>query len=144
MLSSLGWPIKESLLDYLAALEDATVEVDGAERTTNGFHFPVDSSRADGASFQGTVRMTAHGGMLNVEIGFPQIVRVGSDVMLRVSTPSGAIDLARILDYPADDALLLHSGGVVADIALTTAGSALLGNVYGPWTRLAPMTLVAN
>jgi len=145
MITELTWPIKESLLGYLEMME-ARIETRGADRTPEGFCFPVDPDAAgvEWLVFVGEVHITAHGGLLDVTIARPRIGRDGDHAVLRSTSARGEIGLARLLDYPQDDAGLRQDGGVLTDVALTMDGAALLGGVYAPWTRLAPIVLRAG
>lgn len=143
MITALIWPIKESFLSYLEAIEDTVISLAGADQTPDGFLFPA-SSGSQALEFSGEISITSHGGALQVTLSSPRIEKVQEHVFLLATTPVGLLPLARILDYPSDDTTLRSNGGDLNDIALTLEGAAMLGGVYSPWTRVSPVTILAG
>jgi hypothetical protein len=133
----LVWGIRTSFREYVAALEDGRFVVDGAEADEDGFAFP---RSVDGA-FGGRVRITAHGGALDVTLADPRIEPDGTRVVLTADTGDGRLALVRLLDV-ADATTFAEDGGVAADVALTIEGAAWLGGVYNPWARMDPVRVV--
>lgn len=101
MTADLHWGIRKSFLDYVTGpIAHGTVEV--SEGATGRFVFPLADDEAlahrnfMGAAFKGKVRFTGHGGLLDLTIANPAIVREGqawklmADVASRPFTMPGA------------------------------------------------------
>src|SRR5690606_41148339 len=77
-ITALTWGIKRSFIRYIGSLPDtAHAAVDGAYLgETSFFTFPVDATAANTPAvvrFRGSLRIRAHGGMLDVLIADPWI-----------------------------------------------------------------------
>ncbi|WP_166872657.1 HtaA domain-containing protein [Salinibacterium sp. ZJ450] len=142
MTPQLTWSIKDTLLAYIEALDDGVVEaLAPASRDEAGFLFPVDEAASDfDASnltgilqFVGTVKLTGHWGMLDVELRDPRIELTGQSGTLLVRERGGRnpgtmlpfasleLDSASATDAP---------GHIDAAASLTGHGQLLLGGQY--------------
>ena len=139
--SELCWAIRESFLEYVEALPDATISCSaGAQRAEHGFTFPAAEIPETESSlrFVGEVRVSAHAGALNVVLRDPHIVVDDGGAWLEITTDTGRMRPARLLDAPS---LPVSERASFADVALTLDGASWLGGVYNPWTRVAPIVI---
>jgi hypothetical protein len=95
-------------------------------------------------TFAGTVRFTAHFGMLHVPLSAPALeVRQGAGE-LEIADP--ALDDRRLViatvRLAAVGALPGYRAWVAEEVALTVAGSVLFGGVYAPGERFDPLIAV--
>lgn len=152
----LTWGVKDSLVAYVAGLDDGAVAAEApATRTAEGFHFPWDADAdADGDAatgelrFRGAVRLAGHGGALAVDLRDPRVVWDGATGSLLVRDGAGRdrwtpfADLAAVPDPTPGDARdgrpepAREDGAVVARAALTGYGRLLLGGQYAVGTAL--------
>lgn len=130
----LRWTIRGSFLDYLHALPDVAITIDGVTLDAEGFAFP---SSGDALGFAGRAHITAHGGALDVTFADPVIDYSSGAALLTADTGDGREPVARLLDAPVSDEFA--GGGVAQDVALTIEGSVWLGAVYAPWARMDPV-----
>jgi hypothetical protein len=71
-MASLEWAIAGRFVDYVRSLPDGEISCgDGAVATAGAFRFPADAAAA--LHFTGSVRLTGHGGLLDVVIAEPWI-----------------------------------------------------------------------
>ena len=138
----LEWAIRESFLDYLGALDDTVVTVDGCEQSSVPAEFvfaldlPVESSRIQ---TRGRVGITAHGGALALEVGNPRLTLANGSVTVHIEhQPDSWIEFARArTDIESlQEAVLTEA--VLTKVLLTLDGAVLFGTAYGPGFRLAP------
>lgn len=135
-VGGLLWGIRSGFRDYLDALPDAAVELEHATRGPDGYRFP---SAVGSGGFAGRVRITAHGGALDITLALPAIESTpDAGTVLTAETGDRRIRLARLLDV-ADVATFLIDGGTAHDVALTPDGAEWLGGVYNPWARMDPV-----
>lgn len=128
------WPIKQSLLDYVDAMDGTATGRRGPE----GFVFDGDCDGAQTLSCMGTVQLTAHGGRLDILMSDLRIVHDGTagqlSAVVSAAPNADRIEIARLGPLQDEgDALVLE------DVALTHAGSALFQGNYAPHTRLDPL-----
>lgn len=142
----LRWAIRDSFLDYVDALEDATVlgardprgsfvfertaDADGSPSAEHGTDRPI-------ARFTGPVEIRAHGGALSLVFADPHVAHDGTRGLLSVRVPvAGRLDLATL--GPVRSA---ERGLHISDVALTLAGAELFAGHYRPHTRMAALDL---
>ena len=135
---ALEWGIKDSLLTYIENVAGEVV-CEGAARTEDGFWFP--DKQTGGLQFDGSVTFLAHEGVLRVMIMRPAITFESGRCFLTVESTTGRISIAEVLDWPADGSSSDSTPVLLSDVALTVAGSQLLGDIYAPWQRMAPISL---
>ena len=130
------WPVKESLVAYLAALPDAVLSGPHFE---GGFPLEASCEEAGTIRSRGTIRLTAHEGQLDIVLRDLEVIHDGTTGTLSALTGLGAserCDIARL--GPASRRGDLD---VVDDVALTHEGAALFEGHYGAYTRMAPLTI---
>ncbi|WP_175956364.1 HtaA domain-containing protein [Schaalia sp. Marseille-Q2122] len=174
MTADLHWGIRKSFLDYVTGpIAHGTVEV--SEGATGRFVFPLADDEAlahrnfMGAAFKGKVRFTGHGGLLDLTIANPAIVREGqawklmADVASRPFTFPGARPgssffaaassevptLKRVHLADLDGMDVKHGGGGAtvsfSSVVLTDEGAAAFGGFYKAGNRaLDPITMVVR
>jgi hypothetical protein len=156
------WGVKDSLLAYVEGLDDGAVATDApAVRQGGGFAFPLVAAGAaelrvadeaggvaagfgGGLRFQGSVRLTGHWGMLDVELRDPRVELRGAKATLLIRERGGR-DLEAALPFAdltlaavsADDGLLCLEYAA----ALTGQGGFLLGGQYPAGQELDPVRL---
>lgn len=144
---ALSWAIKHSLISYVSAMSDGTVEASGgALRDDNGFVFPSDPHPGETATavalrFSGTVTCSGHEGLLRVII---------ADPWLEPGTSSDATWLLTIADPYSPGARLtfatinhISSAGVAKGCLLTADGADLFfSGPYTEGTELEPPTVL--
>jgi hypothetical protein len=150
----LTWNVKDSLVSYVEALEDGVAEAGKpASRLEAGFLFPWDDTRRgidgtrDVLQFQGAVRMSGHGGALDVELRDPRIELDGQRGVLLVRE-CGARDPDTMLPFAELEAGRRDEGDrdslmrLVFDAKLTGHGRLLLGGQYAVGQPLSPLQVV--
>jgi hypothetical protein len=150
--AGLAWAVKDSLLSYVEGLDDGSVEVvEPASRSDAGFWFPTAEPGADPVEaaaptvlqFLGTVRLTGHWGMLDVELRDPRVELDGPHGTLFVHDRGSRDPEARV---PFADLTLGTTAGrgsavVEAAAALTGHGRLLLGGQYAVGEPLSPLLI---
>ncbi len=141
-----AWSVKDSFLSYVSGMRDGDIAWDaGASVTNDGeFYFPLRAAhRATDALmllFCGSVRFTAHHGLLSVSITNPRItIRDGAaDLLLRVGNSDERIAILKLPPRieDGDVTMWLRSGVALADF-----GSELFGGSYAAGEPFAPLTL---
>jgi hypothetical protein len=145
MNAGILWPIKTSLTAYIESLDDGQVEVTApAARRPEGFWFPLregaTTEPGDSMEFGGSVRLTGHWGMLDVEFRDPRLDFDDAGAVLLVRERGGKQDrfvaIARLTRQPGTEA-------TEADFSatLTGEGAFLLGGQYPAGTALSPLRL---
>lgn len=141
----LEWAIRESFLDYLGALDDTVVTVDGCvqDSVPAEFEFAVELPVEPGRiRTRGWVGLTAHGGALALELGNPRLTLSDRWVTVHVEPQPGSwIEFARARTDIESLQEALLSEAVLTEVLLTLDGAALFGTAYGPGFRLAPLRL---
>ncbi|WP_411719890.1 HtaA domain-containing protein [Mycetocola sp.] len=145
----LFWAVKDSLIAYIEALDDGTVEtLEPASREGGGFRFPGRQESGDrdddSLQFLGTVRLTGYWGALDIELRDPRIELAGERGTLLVRE-RGGLDADRFLPF-ADLVLQnrmtdLDSGAssLEATASLTGQGQILMGGQYRVGQALNPL-----
>jgi hypothetical protein len=129
----LAWGIKPSFLRYVAGVGGEIACEDGAAQAPDGFVFPVADEAADATlSATGSVRIRAHGGLLDVALHDLRLTPTADGEQLSVAAGAGRRILATAPRTPADATgtapLLLHADAVV-----------LFDGTYPPGTELDPI-----
>ncbi|WP_127817970.1 HtaA domain-containing protein [Microbacterium sp. CPCC 204701] len=101
MIGELLWAVKTSLLGYVAAQADGTIEVTGgAERSDDRrFRFPLVPQPGEPTGtlmFRGGIRLHAHGGLMDVTLEDPWI-STGAESTVSVLATTGGEDPERIV-----------------------------------------------
>jgi hypothetical protein len=141
------WPIKTSLTTYIESLDDGKVEVtEPAAKHPGGFWFPLRKAEAktdpDGSmQFAGSVRLTGHWGMLDVEFRDPRLDFDDDGAVLLIRERGGInqdrfVAIARLTRQPETSATAVAFSAV-----LTGGGAFLLGGQYPAGTALSPVRL---
>jgi len=130
-MSTLVWGIKASLLAYARGMGGGDVQHEGAVKEPSGYAFP--GTDGEGHTFSGSVRITAHGGIMDVTLADPAVVPDGDRWLLTVAGPAGAdrLAVASIESLTEQDGFLVAAG-----TAMTAAGADLFAGPYGPGTPL--------
>ncbi|WP_460774683.1 HtaA domain-containing protein [Microbacterium sp. GXF7504] len=128
-MSTLVWGVKASLLAYVRGMGGGAVETTGVVKEPSGFAFP--GTDGDGHTFSGSVRLTAHGGIMDVTLADPAIVPDGEHWQLTVAHGDGRLAVAAIDALTDRDGFLVASGTV-----MTAEGANLFAGPYGPGTPL--------
>ncbi|WP_394254893.1 HtaA domain-containing protein [Pseudoclavibacter helvolus] len=141
----LRWPIKSSFVEYVRRSGGDVHMEGGAFVDDEEFGYPrgvADSAWLAGdapvgsASFVGAVRLTGHGGMLDVTFRNPQLVFDGEDARLVVQGLDGApIDFASCeIGTPLVRDDVAEWLGV--RVILTPAGSQVFNGMYRPYSEM--------
>lgn len=138
----LHWGIKSSLIEYITDMGGEIEIRSPATSEGNGFIFPQQrmctTSHDQGVySFDGGIRMTAHGGILDVTILSPRVVLGLSSGYLEVSQPDGTVLTVATLTVRHDRTPCQQRW----DATLTSAAGSLFGRMYPSGTVLDPVTL---
>ncbi|MFD4423144.1 HtaA domain-containing protein [Agromyces sp. NPDC058484] len=132
-MTTLIWPIKQSLIEYVRGMADGTAEAaHGAVATDQGFEFPG-SPEAD-LAFRGTVTLTGHSGMLHLVFRDPALVRGDDGWVLTIADPD---DPAIRLPFARIASLTQEGGGRRASGSALTADGADL--FFGPYVEGTPV-----
>lgn len=142
----LCWPIRQSLLRYLAEIDDSTIRATGRAFLADGagirFAFPRSAEDAAAevlASFEGGVSLGAYGGMLSIEFESPWIEEWTSGLFLTVMSEGERVSLASL--HPLGP-LVGVANGQRYDAAFTSDGAYLFGPQYSPGQSLDPLELM--
>jgi len=137
----LRWGLRESLRTYVESLPGGEIEVlDGAQRLASGaFAFPLSPASAGQddldkpLDFDGAVRLTGYNGLMRIEFAQPRLESDGELVTLSVLDSLDEA-LAERIPFATSLASSLWLTGPTRRTAnavnLTSAGAALLGDVY--------------
>lgn len=141
----LVWAIRESFLDYLRALDDTVVTVNGwvQDGVPEEFVFPCVTPVESGLlQTRGWVSITAHAGELVLDIRNPHLTLSPGWLMVHVERQPGVwIQLARARTSIGNLKEAVDSDAILNEVLLTLDGSELFGTVYGPGFRLSPLRL---
>lgn len=147
IVTGLYWAVRESFVGYIAGSPDGRVFGEGGVETDGEgtFRFPLASTThtTDGwrIRFDGVVRFIAHGGMLDVMLGTPQLSLADTRGSLVVTHGSSEL---RILDVTPAVPVQLAGGWRVfppLTTTLTAEGSILFGDVYEAGEPFAPLQI---
>lgn len=140
------WAIKESLLGYMASIEDGVIEADSpAVRTEAGFEFSADAADFDWDAltgtleFGGTARLSGYNGAMKIELKAPRIEMKDGRGTLSVLqgglfSPAAYSPVVSLEVRDAD-------GTLVFDTKLLASGAPLFGPQYQPGQEFSPLTL---
>ena len=146
---ALDWAVRDSLIRYVTAIARGTYRVDGGAVEGEGgvFSFPLRRAVREGAdwrfSFEGSVRFTAHGGLMDILIKDPEVV-VGPDGgVLATHTASDPDDLLAVVSLGAALPETAEGGLVWEGVSTQLAPHAvdLFGTVYPAGTEMAPIRI---
>jgi hypothetical protein len=143
---SLLWRIKDSLLDYLAGMPDASV---GGTRQSDASDAPFaftesPESTASRPSYLGRIRITAHDGLMDIDLVDPVVVADGDRWIVTFRTPRGeSLGVVRLtaVEERTERGLVLRRSN---DVALLMDAAPLFGGNYAPYTRMAPLEFSAR
>lgn len=153
-VGSLQWGFKESFRSYVGP--SGITLGGGATRGANGvFSFVQTSSAEDHVSYAGSVRFTAHEGVLDTTLSDPQVVvaedgSAGLVLDVRSATTSGGVVEGTVVlaDLDLDAATVTSAGEAVtfADVpaVLTAAGADAFSGFYTAGTALDPVTFTVG
>ena len=128
-MTALVWGIKGSLLRYVEAMADGSVDAtDGATSNPDGFVFPAVPDQP--LAFTGCVTLTAHGGMMRVRLAAPALVRGDAGWVLEIADPD---DASVRLTFAT---LASFDGEAATGTALTADGADLF---FGPYREGTPL-----
>lgn len=147
---SLNWAIRDSFLRYVTLIARGSCTVSGAAGVEDGeFAFPLRRVRQVGAEwhfeFDGSVRLTAHQGFLDVTISDPWFVLGPEGGLLTVDTkvegePRLAVAVTDAAQPVANDGGFLWAA---IPSRLLAAAAGLFGDAYPGGSELAPVTIRA-
>lgn len=146
---ALEWGIKQSLVTYVIGMEDGSAAVSPPARVIrDGFRFPrLEPDPAAGAAalgdgvlrFSGSVRLSGHGGMLQLVVEDPWLVPGASDAdpwaltIADAYEPGSRLPFATFARLDADD----DGGATARGTRLTAEGADLfLAGPYSEGTEL--------
>ncbi|WP_394554818.1 HtaA domain-containing protein [Agromyces sp. MMS24-JH15] len=144
---ALQWAVRDSLIRYVTVIARGTYEVGGGAVEGDGgvFSFPLRHAAQEGAdwrlSFAGSVRFSAHHGLMDILIADPEVVVGPEGGVLATHRADDPDDLLAVVALgPASPAA---AGGelVWADVRTELAAAAvpLFGTVYPAGTEMAPL-----
>lgn len=141
---SIGWGVKQSLLDYVKHSGGAIEVFPPAVWESDLVIYPRTAPTADDATelqFQGALRLFAHDGLMDVLLADPAIETDGSTHTLTVRTGEGDRVAIASLTAVAPDA---DGWASEYEARLLFAGCSLLGDVYDVHTRLDPIKIFTD
>ncbi|WP_168210037.1 HtaA domain-containing protein [Oerskovia sp. KBS0722] len=153
-VGSLQWGFKESFRSYVGP--SGITLGGGATRGANGvFSFVQTSSAKDHASYAGSVRFTAHEGVLDTTLTDPQVVvaedgSAGLVLDVRSATTSGGVVEGTVVlaDLDLDAATVTSAGEAVTyagvPAVLTQDGADAFSGFYTAGTVLDPVTFTVG
>ncbi|PPG32435.1 hypothetical protein C5E10_09875 [Pseudoclavibacter sp. RFBG4] len=141
----LRWPIKSSFVEYVRRSGGKVLLEGGAFVDDEEFAYPrgaTDTAWLSGdtpmgsASFTGAVRLTGHGGMLDVSFRNPQLVFEGEDARLVVQGEGG-----ELIDFASCEIGTPLVRDDVAEwlgvrVILTPEGSRVFNGMYRPYSEM--------
>lgn len=133
-VAALHWGIKASFRVYIAGVE-GVVEQTGVERAEDGFRFPLSDRDGTRLRFSGSVRMKAHGGLLDVRIESPTLRFLPDNVELSIA-PTGHEPVVVATGDPVGPI-----AGVVIPMRLQASATFLFDHTYAAGTELDPVRL---
>lgn len=133
----LEWGVRGSFLAYVDALPDGEVRAEeGATRAGEVFHLPGQRIGEDLFAFEGRLRFSGYGGVLDVAL---------EDFRVRLTGHGGEITTAVSgMRVPIASLRAATDEGPVRrfdTVALTDDGAAILGGVYSPGAPADPVTI---
>lgn len=137
--SAMHWMILARFVEYVEGIPDGRLELAGVTRTrSEGFRFPLTRvGEPRELRFGGSVRFTAHAGMLDVVIAEPWIALGETSVQISIVDPDDV-----------DQRFVLADGSKFADgmlsPRLTLDGSDLFFARYPVGFEMDPLSLVAS
>ena len=146
----LTWGIKQSFMRYLGAIDDSSIGLgDGASLLEVGaFNFVFGSSAVDHATgsgtfdFRGTVEISAHGGMLALNLRNPRVVVAASGATLSVDDTSGNT-ADRLTLCTMEDGVYESLGSDLfwsaTHVHLAKDGASVFGGQYAAGQQLDPI-----
>jgi hypothetical protein len=141
---ALEWGVKQSLLGYVEHAGGSIEVLPPAVRRSDRFIYPQAARNTHGSpqlQFEGSVRLFAHDGLMDVLLADPAIEFDGSTYTLTVRTGDHEREaVARLVPVePTAD-----SWASEYEARLLFAGSRLLGDVYDVNTVLEPVTIFTS
>lgn len=133
-IAALHWGIKASFRIYIAGVE-GVVEQTGVEQTEDGFRFPHSGRDGNTFRFTGSVRMQAHGGLLDVHIESPTLRFLPGNVELSIA-PTGQEPVVVATGDP-----VRPIAGVAIPMRLQASGTFLFDHTYAAGTELDPVRM---
>ena len=143
MATAMLWGIKASLIGYVAALDDGSVEAEApAERRGDAFWFPAAAAGGE-LEFAGAIRLRGHWGMLDLEVREPRMTFEGDRGTLLVHERGrdGFLPFADLVRDAADAGTHAESPIGVWRASLTGHGAQLIGGQYPAGTELDPVRI---
>lgn len=144
---SLAWAIRDSFLRYVTVIARGSFETDGVELDARGrFVFPLRAAARDGDDwhfwFSGSVRLRAHGGLLDVRIVEPEIVLGLDGGIISTRAETGLLPIA-VLDAVQGEEDGFNRTWQLIPARLLESGVPLFGDVYPAETEMAPLSIGA-
>ncbi len=141
----LRWPIKSSFVEYVRRSGGKVLLEGGAFVDDEEFAYPrgatdsawlVGDAPMGSASFSGAVRLTGHGGMLDVSFRNPQLVFEGEDARLVMQGEGG-----ELIDFASCEIGTPLVRDDVAEwlgvrVILTPEGSRVFNGMYRPYSEM--------
>jgi hypothetical protein len=145
---SLRWAVRESLLHYVTVIAGGSYELSDNVTVDDAgvFTFPLRAVVKENAdrrvSFAGSIRFTAHHGLLDIRIIDPEVI-IGPDAGVIVARTDDSDTVIAIA--ATEGARATHSSGTLRWRAVPTqllaSGVALFGDVYPAGTTMAPLEM---
>lgn len=144
---TLTWSIKDSLLRYVTVISRGSVEVGGGAGVDDEgvFSFPLRRAvRIEGEwalSFEGSVRLVAHHGLLDIRIVDPEFIVGDVGGVLIAQTADDGTTTPVAATPPAAPAEVGDALEWDAASELLPAAVEVFGSVYPAGTELAPLRI---
>lgn len=154
--AQLSWGVKSSFVSYIeGGIAKGTITAsNGAARSGSGFTWgsgtgTLNSSGVGTVAFPGSLRLTGHGGVLDLTISHLQVKNTGGNSGELVATvksqdmegnaiPGGTVTIAT-LTFGS-----LSGSGGTASVTLTSAGAAAFAGFYEAGTAVDPLVLTVS
>ena len=150
----LRWSLRSSFREYVAALQDGEEEVREGAAIDHEGRFAMHSDPAPGdtpnddlvLTFRGTVSFRGHGGILAVELENPWIhlSQDGGGTVSLVVRQGLRGGRRRSVIASFDEARRVHDVLLIGQPRMTSAGVAMLGDVYQPGDLFDPIEIQMN